>query len=217
MTRLCTLASQVSPSLRKIEWITFSTDLSVRKSASAIAALFLPAAIACSTSRSRGVSWLSGDSSAAIALRHERLDDLRIDHRTAVGDCANRSGQLLEILHPLLEEVSAPSAAPLEQGAREGRVRVLAEHDDANVGVRLAQTLGCLDPFVDVARRHTDVRHDDVRPLRLDRREQRAEVSAHRGDLEVRQRLEQAPKSLPDEVVVLSDDQPYRHERRIRR
>ena len=49
--------------MRKIEWITFSTDLSVRKSASAIAALFFPSAISRRTSSSRGVSWLSGDSS----------------------------------------------------------------------------------------------------------------------------------------------------------
>ena len=42
LTRLCTVVSQPSPSLRKIEWITFSTERSVRKSAAAIAALFLP-------------------------------------------------------------------------------------------------------------------------------------------------------------------------------
>ena len=64
MTRLCTAVSQVSPSLRKIEWITFSTDLSVKTSASPMAALFFPSAISRSTSRSRGVSSLSGESSA---------------------------------------------------------------------------------------------------------------------------------------------------------
>ena len=44
------------PELEKIEWITFSTDRSVRNSALAIAALFFPSAISRSTSRSRGVS-----------------------------------------------------------------------------------------------------------------------------------------------------------------
>jgi hypothetical protein len=54
----------VSPSFRKIELITFSTDRSLRTSASAMEALFLPAAISRSTSRSRGVNSCSGDSLA---------------------------------------------------------------------------------------------------------------------------------------------------------
>jgi hypothetical protein len=42
LTRLWTAVSHVSPSLRKIEWITFSTDLSVKTCTFAIAALFFP-------------------------------------------------------------------------------------------------------------------------------------------------------------------------------
>ena len=108
LTRLFTSVSHLSPSLRKIEWITFSTDRSVRTSASAIAALFFPSAISRSTSRSRGVSSLSGDSSLARVLRHQRLDDLRVDHRATVRDGVDRGDELVEIVDALLQEVGAP-------------------------------------------------------------------------------------------------------------
>src|SRR5919206_215045 len=67
LTRLWIAVSQRSPSLRKIAWITFSTERSVKTRVSAIAALFLPSAISRSTSRSRGVSSFSGDSSLRAA------------------------------------------------------------------------------------------------------------------------------------------------------
>ena len=61
------------------------------------------------------------------------------------------------------------------------------------------------------ARRHADVRDDDVRPLGVDRSEQRVEVAAHGRDLEVGLRLEQPPDALADEVVVLGEHEPDRH------
>ena len=203
--------------MRKIEWITFSTDRSVRKSASAIAALFFPSAISRSTSRSRFVNWLSGDSSPRGVLRHQRLDDVRVDHRPAVCDGADRGDELLEILHALLQEVGAPCAAPFEECEHVTRVRILAEQNDADLGIGLAQPIGGLDPFVEPARRHPDVGDDDVRPLCLDGGEQRWEVAAHGSDLEVGPRLEQAPYAFADEVVILREHEPDRHGERIRR
>ena len=47
--------------------------------------------------------------------------------------------------------------------------------------------------------------------LRVDRVEQRVEVAAHGGDLEVGLRLEQAPHALADEVVVVGQHEPDRH------
>ena len=122
---------------------------------------------------------------AARVLRHQRLDDLRVDHRAALCDRADRGDELPEILDALLQEVGAPRAAALQQREHVARVRVLAEHDDADLRIRLAQPLGGLDPLVGVARRHADVGDDDVRPLRVDRGEQRVEVAADGHDLEV--------------------------------
>jgi len=53
--------SSESPSLAKSELMCFSTARSESPSASPTAALFLPCAISASTSRSRGVRWVSGD------------------------------------------------------------------------------------------------------------------------------------------------------------
>ena len=99
---------------------------------------------------------------------------------------------------------------PLEEREHVARVRVLAEHDDADLRIRLAQSLGGLDPLVGVARRHADVGDDDIRPLSVDRGEQRVEIAADGRDLEVGMRLEQAPDALTDEVVVLGEHEPDR-------
>ena len=129
---------------------------------------------------------------AAGVLGHERLDDLRVDHGAALCDGVDRGDELPEIVHTLLQEVGAPRAAALEQREKVARDRVLAEHDDADLGVRLAQSPGGLDPLVGVARRHADIGDDDVRPLSVDRCEQRVEVAADGRDLDLRMRLEQA-------------------------
>jgi hypothetical protein len=97
----------------------------------------------------------------------------------------DRGDELFEILHALLEEVGASCAPALQERERVGGVRVLTEHDDADVRVRLAQPLGGLDPFVRAARRHTDVRDDHVRTLCVDCSEQRVEAAARGRDLEV--------------------------------
>ena len=159
---------------------------------------------------------MSGDSSPRGVLRHQRLDDLRVDHRAALRDGADRGDERLEILHALFQQVGAPRASALEEREHVTRVRILAEHDDADFRVRFAQPHGSLDPLVGVARRHADVGHDDVRPLCSDRREQRVEVTADGGDLEVGRRLEQAPDALSDEVMVLGEHEPDRHRQRIR-
>ena len=192
MTRLWTIVSHVSPSLRKIEWITFSTDRSVRKRASAIAAFVFPSAISRSTSRSRGVRSLSGDSSPRPFSATSASTTFGVDHRAALRDGADRVGELVEILHTFLEQVGAPRASAAQEGEHVARGRVLAQDDDADLGVRLAQPLGSLNPLVVVTRRHADVGDDDVRLLRLDRGEQRVEVAADGRDLELRPRLEQA-------------------------
>jgi hypothetical protein len=92
-----------------------------------------------------------------------------------------------------------------------GSMTVLAEHDDADAGVRLAQPAGCLDSLVGVARRHPDVGEDDVGTLLVDRGEQRVEIAADGGDVEGRFRFEQSPDALADEVVVVGEHEPDRH------
>jgi hypothetical protein len=47
--------------------------------------------------------------------------------------------------------------------------------------------------------------------------EQRAEIAARGGDLKVRLSLEESPDAFADEIVVLREHEPDRHEMRIRR
>ena len=49
---------------------------------------------------------------AAGVLGDQRLDDLRVDHRAALGDGADRRDELLDVLHALLQEVRAPALPP---------------------------------------------------------------------------------------------------------
>jgi hypothetical protein len=77
--------------------------------------------------------------------------------------------------------------------------------------MRFPQALGGADPLVGTLRWHADVGDDDVRSFRIDRSEQRIEVTSHGCDFELRYRLEQLPDPLADEVVVLGQHEPDRH------
>jgi hypothetical protein len=83
--------------------------------------------------------------------------------------------------------------------------------------MRLTQSLRRLDPLVGVPRRHADVREDHVRFLGIDRGKQGVQIAARRRDLDVVPRLEQTPDALADDQVILGEDDPERHVRRIRR
>ncbi len=214
MTRLWTASSHVSPSLRKIEWITFSTDLSAQEERIGDRRVVLPL----------------GHRAQHVALARGQLAERRLLARghsppptprrpsgsiTEPPSCdgANRGHQLLEILHALLEEVGTPRAAALQEREHVARVRVLAEHDDADLRVRLAQPLGGLNPLVGVARRHADVGDDDVRrsastAASSESRSPQTAATSRSGS-----RLEQPPDALTDEVVVLGEHEPDRHGR----
>ena len=84
-------------------------------------ALFLPSAISRRTSRSRGVSWESGDCLVPRLLRHECLDHLGVDHRPALGHGADGRDELLDVLHPLLQQIRAARGPALEECERIAR------------------------------------------------------------------------------------------------
>jgi hypothetical protein len=77
--------------------------------------------------------------------------------------------------------------------------------------VRLAQPLGRPDALVGVPGRHPDVGDDDVGPLCVDGAEERVEVLADGGDLELGLRLEHATHPFANEVVVVRQHDPDRH------
>ena len=128
-TRRLISGCQVSPSFRKIEWVTFSTECSVITTDRAIAALDLPCAISSRIWRSRGVRSSSGDS-RACPCGNERLDDLRVDHRSVRRNLADRAGELFDVSNALLQQVRTAIRATIEECQRVLRFDELAEHDD---------------------------------------------------------------------------------------
>ena len=117
------------------------------------------------------------------ALGNESVDDLRIHHGATLGHGAHGRDQLVDVLHALLQEVGAALASAFEEGERVTRRRVLAEHDDTDLRMRLTKPHRSLDPLVGLARWHANVGDDDVRRLVIDSREQRVEVVTDRDDL----------------------------------
>src|SRR5207245_2206670 len=103
----------------------------------------------------------------------------------------------------ILQQVRPARRSLVEQRERVTGLRVLAEDDDTDVAVRLAEPLGSLDSFVSASGRHPDVRHDDVGPLTRDGGQKRLQITANGDNLELRPALEQPPNTLADEVVIL--------------
>ena len=217
MTRLCTAVSQVSPSLRKIEWITFSTDLSVKHERLADGRVVLSLGHLAQHVTLTRSQLVERRVLRSRVLRDQRLHDLGIHDRTARCDGVDGPHELVEILDPLLQKVGTSLTPTLQKREHESRGRVLAEHDDTDLGARLAQPGRHLDSLVRVRGRHPDVRDDDVGLLGLDRLEQGVEVLANRCDLEVVSSREQPSQGLADEVVVIGEHEPDRHVLRIRR
>ena len=127
------------------------------------------------------------------------------------GDGLERRQELGAVVHALLEQVRAAVRARLEQRERVDRLGVLAEHDDAHVGVALPQERRDPDALVAHRRRHADVGQHDVGRLGLDRLEQRRKVRVRADNLDLRLAGEHLLDALPDEKAVVRDDDPDRH------
>src|SRR6185295_20053626 len=80
-----------------------------------------------------------------------------------------------------------------------------------DVRMGLTEQYGCPDPLVGLARGHADVRDHYVRTFDLDRGEQRIEIAADCGDLDVWLGGEQPRDPLADEVVVFCEHHASRH------
>ena len=146
----------------------FSTARLVRNSDSAIAALDAPVATPASTSRSRVESRESSEFFDAHPRLDQHVHDLGVDHRAAGRNLADRLHQLDAVPDVLLQQVGPSGRAVLEELQRVVRADVLADHDDADLGMALPQRRRGLDALVGVRRGHSDVRDHDIGPVLLD-------------------------------------------------
>ena len=86
-----------------------------------------------------------------------------------------------------LSRYARPSAPCSSSAEAVARVGVLAQHDDADVGVRAPQAVRDADALVVARGRHAHVGHHDVGVLAVDDVEQLVAVVADRDDLDLRE------------------------------
>ena len=137
---------------------------------------------------------------------HQRLDDLRVDHRAAGRHLAHRAGELVALADPVLEQVRVPGGAVAQQGDGVVGVVVLREHHHAGARVALAQRLGRVDALALEARRHPDVGDQHLRRGRLGSRDQAVVVVGGPDDVEVGLEREQRAHPLADDHVVVGEE-----------
>ena len=180
----------------------FLTVNSLMKSASAISLLRLRAATICRISVSRGVS--AGVAGVGVCCANSCRR--RVARRREIG--ASPTRQAAERLDEF-RAVDVLEEIPLRPAADRGEefvVRVMhGEHDDGHIRQRRRDPLGRRES---VHHRHIHVHQDEVRhdPARLLDRLRPVARLAH--DLEIRLRLEQPLQPLPQQRVVVREEDP---------
>ncbi len=114
--------------------------------------------------------------------------------------------QVVDLAHPLLEQVGPPGGALGQEGEGVRRLRVLAEHDHADLGMGGAEVVGGLDSLVGAGRGHADVGDDHVGCALVDQGEQRGKVAGDTDEVEVHLAVDDARDPFAYEEVVLGED-----------
>ncbi len=143
---------------------------------------------------------------AALAAEHVR-DDGGIEHRAARRDPPHRVGEQREVGDAVLEQVADALGVVADQVDRVALLRVLAEHQHADLGVAFADLQCRPQPVVGVVRRHLDVHDRHVRRVRGDLAQQVRRVAGLGHDIEPSV-PEQPHHSLTQQRLVLTDDDP---------
>ena len=148
---------------------------------------------------------------AGALARHQRLHDLRVEHRATAAHLAQRPDQLVDVADPLLEQVAQAGHAVDQQLEGVVLLDVLRQHHHPDPGMLRADALGRLDAFVGVRRGHPDVGQHGVRRGLLHRLDQRRRVGRHRHHLDLLDLGQERGKPFTDQEVVIGDDEAQRH------
>lgn len=141
---------------------------------------------------------------------HQRVDDLRVEHGPAVAHLGDRAQQPVGVAESLLEQVRQALRALGQQLQRILGVVMLREHHDAEVGVLGPQLEGQVDPLGGVGRGHPDVEQHDVGAVHLPQLTQGRRVTGGAQDLQAADLLQDRPRALANEVVVVADEDARR-------
>ena len=136
----------------------------------------------------------------------ERLDDLRVEDRTARRDFAHRARELVAFRDAVLQQVRVTSGPVREERDRVVRVVELRQHDDAGAGVALPDELRRVDPFLLEARRHADVGDEHLRGRGLGAAHETVVVVRGADHFEVVLEAEQRADALSHDDVVVSEE-----------
>jgi len=90
-------------------------------------------------------------------------------------------------------------------------LQVLAQDNDADRRIELADPVGDLDAFVGMIGRHANVGDNGIRMERLNGREEAVAIVAERNDLEVRDGAEQLSHAFPHEQMVVGQRDSQHH------
>ena len=136
-------------------------------------------------------------------------DDRRVEHRPAGGDAPHGVGEQLEVGHAVLEQVADALGVVADQVDRVALLRVLAEHEHADVRLRRADLHRRAQPVVGVVGRHLHVDDRDVRLVRGDLAQQVGRIAGLGDDLEAGV-AEQPHDPLAQQRLVLGDHDAHR-------
>ena len=167
-----------------------------------MAALDLPSAMSWRTSISRGAK---GRQSVLLARAHEDLGhDLRVQHGASPGDFLDGGEEVLDIGNAVFEQVAEAAGVLGDEFGCVLLFHVLAEHEDLDVRVLLADEDGGADAFIGECRGHAHVDDGEVRRIVVDDGQEFVGVG-HGGDDLVSGVGEQPFESGPQDGRVFSD------------
>lgn len=141
---------------------------------------------------------------------HQRVDDLRVEHRAALPYLGDRAQQPLRVPEPLLEQVRQPLGAVGQQLQGVLRVVVLRQDHDAQIRVLGTQLEGHVDALGGVGRGHPDVDQHDVGAVRLPHLTQRVGVARGAQHLQAADLFQDGLGPLAHQVVVVADEHARR-------
>ena len=191
----------------KMAAVCLATARSVTTSRAAIAALDRPSAISDNTSRSRGLSRLSGPLERRVA-GHQPRDDLGVHDGAAVGDPLDRVGELGAVEHPVLEQVADRARAVGQQFPGVQLLDVLGQHEDRQAGQLGPGLERRPQPLVGERRRQPDVHHGHVGAVGSHGGQEIVPVVHRRADLEA-VRLKQPDQAVAEQEKVLGYDNAH--------
>jgi hypothetical protein len=150
-----------------------------------------------------------GQGTQRVAAAGQQLtDDLGVEDTAAIGHPLQRPDELIDVRHPVLEQVADPVRAVGDELGGVPFLHPLGEHEHADAGPLVADQQRRPQPLIGERGRHPDVDHAHVGDGGGDRPQELLGVAVGRDDLMAG--LGQQPgQSLPQQHRILGDHDPH--------